>query len=603
MDAMDLADRIGSRLTPDGGFFRVWAPHATQVSVVLQDPPEWDGSQPGTARQLTRTGDYWSATVPGVRAGQLYRFRITPAAGLDLDRLDAAARDVLSSELTREPGIGRNASVVDDPESFRWAPFDTPRFENFLIYQFHVGTFAGRGDEQSTDWATFARMESKLGYLREMGFTCVEPLPVQEYAMDRSWGYNPASFFAPESSYGSPEDLRHFVDAAHRAGLAVIFDVVYNHFGDRDNVLQDYDGYDNGGGIYREGGQSTSWGQGPAWWKREVRDYFYQNARMYLEDYRADGLRFDVTTQINGLHLRLVLARLREEFPDRYLIAEHLPADPWIVNVGRFNATWYADAHHEVQRALDGQDPLRRIRDVLGWDGYDHPWNLVKYTLGSHDDIGDMENGNAEGGLTNWDRRHRYLVDQFGGRENWTARAKCRLAWALNVAMPGTPMLFMGSECLSASPHVSWGYWHDGSDINGDHRFDWSIAGDEFGLQMRRLVGAANAVRWANPALRADSLEITHQDQDNQVLAFVRADGDNVLLVIVNPGDRTFDNHGYGVRTGGRTGRWTQVLCTQDAAFGGWDGAGNAFHEPWTQPDGQVYVNLPKWSTVILRRS
>ena len=183
-------------------------------------------------------------------------------------------------------------------------------------------------------------------------------------------------------------------------------------------------------------------------------------------------------------------------------------------------------AHHETQRALAGQDPVHKIRDVLGWDGYDHPWNLVKYTLGSHDDIGDLQEGDAEDGLINWDRRHRYLVDQLGGRDDWTARAKCRLAWALNVAMPGTPMLFMGSECLQAAPQVGWGYWHDGHDRHGDHRFDWTIAGDPLGMQMRRLVGAANAVRWANPALRADSLDITHEDHDNQVLAFAREAGD-----------------------------------------------------------------------------
>ncbi len=117
------------------------------------------------------------------------------------------------------------------------------------------------------------------------------------------------------------------------------------------------------------------------------------------------------------------------------------------MNVGRFNATWHADSHHECQRALAGQSPLEKIKSILGWDGYDEPWNLVKYTLGSHDDIGDDHSGNAEDGLTNWDKRHRYMIDQLGGRENWYARAKCRLAWALNIAMPGTPMLFMGSEC------------------------------------------------------------------------------------------------------------------------------------------------------------
>ena len=254
------------------------------------------------------------------------------------------------------------------------------------------------------------------------------------------------------------------------------------------------------------------------------------------------------------------------------------------------------------RRGLAGHAPLPKFRSILRWDGYDHPWNLIKYTLGSHDDIGDLNNGNAEDGLVDWDRRHRYLIDQLGGRDDWAARAKCRLAWALNIAMPGTPMLFMGSECLQAAPNVAWGYWHDGVDIHGDHRFDWSIAGDPLGMQMRRLVTTANTVRWSNPALRADSLDITHYDEDNQVLGFIRQRDDNLILTIVNLGDRTFSNHDYGVRTGGRGGAWTQLLCTQDADYGGWDNAGNAFFEPRMQSDGLVYLNLPKLSTLILRQ-
>jgi 1,4-alpha-glucan branching enzyme len=600
---MDDRHRLGARLWPAGCYFRVWAPHARQVSVVVQGGDHWDSAGPAAVTDLVRgADDHWTAVVPGVTAGALYRFRIVTADGSVIERLDPAARDVISSQLVRTDPLNRNASVVLTAAEYPFAPFVPPRFENYVIYQLHVGTFAGRGDDHDTEWATFAQVESKLGYVRELGFTCVELLPVHEYARDRSWGYNPATLFAPESSYGSPHDLRHFVDAAHRAGLAVVFDVVHNHLDKDDNVLWDYDGYDRDGGIYFEDGPETPWGRGPAWWKREVQEFYYQNARMYLEEYHADGLRYDATRYVDGAQLAKAVGRLRADFPDRYIVAEHLPDDPWVTHDGAFCATWASRVHHETQRALAGQDPVRKVRGTLGWHGYDHAWNLVTYTSGSHDDVGDQEEGNAENGLTNWDARHRYLVDQLGGRDDWTARAKCRLAWALNAAGPGNPMMFMGSECLQGAPHVTWGYWHDGHDRRGDHRFDWRIAGDELGIQMRRLVAACNAVRRDNPALRADSLDVVHEDDTNQVLGFVRRWRGNVVLAVANLGDRTFGDHGYGVATGGTTGRWTQVLCTQDAAFGGWDGAGNAFHEPETQPDGRVYLNLPKWSMVLLRR-
>lgn len=598
---MDSNPRLGATLIPSGCRFRVWAPHARDLAVLIQDGPYWECGDVVIRQGLVRDGDYWTGTVHGARAWQLYRYEITTYDGAVLERLDPAARDVVSSDLTRCDPASRNGSIIQGDWTVDWSTFRTPAFENFLIYQLHVGSFAGRNDHLNKPQATFLDVETKLDYIRDLGFNAIQLLPVHEFAMDRSWGYNPASFFAPESAYGSPYNLAHLVEQAHNRGLAVLFDVVYNHAGPGDNALWEFDGFTHEGGIYFEGGQMTHWGRGPAWWKREVRDYFYQNARMFLQEYHADGLRFDATTQINGNHLAIVVDQLRREFPDKYLIAEHLPDHPWITTAGRFAATWCARSHHECQRALAGQDPVNKLKSFLGWDGYDHAWNLVKYPLGSHDDIGDQENGDAEHGLSNWDTRHRYLVDQLGGRDDWHARAKCRLAWALAATMPGTPLMFMGSECHMASPYVAWGYWHDGHDLRGDHRFNWDAAGDPVGLEMRRLVAAANAVRWQNPALRADSLSIPHEDHDNQVLAFLRRFGDNVVLAVVNLGERNFTDHSYGVRTGGQLGRWTQILCTQDAAFGGWDGAGNAYYQPWTQPDGHVYINLPKWSLVAFR--
>jgi 1,4-alpha-glucan branching enzyme len=596
-----MFEKLGSHKTGDEICFNVWAPHAGNLDVLVQSGTEWDYTSEGRRYPLTKNQEgYWNGKFQGIAAGEIYRYEIKNN-GSRFFTIDPASRDTVHSWNYFGIENNRNASIIQPEISFNWNDYNTPGFENFLIYQTHVGSFVGRNDEFNKRIGTFRDFTSKLGYIKSMNFTAIQLLPIQEFAAERSWGYNPALFFSLESVYGEPDDLRFLVNEAHKQDLAVIFDVVFNHAGPQDNSLWQFDGYGINGGIYFEGGQMTSWGQGPAWWKPEVQDFFYKNACMYFDEYNADGLRFDSTTQINGNHLAVVIGRLREKYPDKYLIAEHLPAHPWITTAGNFCATWNADAHHECQRALSGSDSVNRILRILGWDGFDRPWNLVKYTLGSHDDNGDQENGNAERGLSDWDSRHRYFVDLFGGRNNWHARAKSRLAWALNIAMPGTPLMFMGSECCMASPHVSWGYWHDGDDMRGDHRFNWAAAGDPNGIEMRNLVSDSNAVRLGNDAMRSETLDITHVDHANNIIAFKRwSNNDNIILTIVNLGETSFENHSYGVGTG-QDGYWDQVLCTQDSRYGGWEGAGNAYYRPVTQADGRIYLNIPKWSVLLMK--
>jgi len=303
--------RLGATVVEDGTWFRVWAPHADQLRVLVQQGvPEWDYGLAPLVAVLAQDGEFWEGLAPNVRAGALYRYEITNGANT-FDTLDPASRDTIHSWRYLGSTDNSNAGVVTPPPAFVWSPFDTPRFENFVIYQLHVGSFAGRNDGFDRDVATFDDVRSKLGYIRAQNFTAIQLLPIQEFALNRSWGYNPALYFAVESAYGSPDDLRQLVDDAHRQGLAVIFDVVYNHLGDNDNSLWELDGYTNNGGIYFEGGKQTPWGPGPALQNANVQEFFYQNARMYFEEYNADGLRFDATTQMNGNDLALIVGRIR----------------------------------------------------------------------------------------------------------------------------------------------------------------------------------------------------------------------------------------------------------------------------------------------------
>lgn len=602
----------GAELAENGCFFSVWAPNADKVQLAGNFNAVYGNGALDIHYLAKDSRGYWFGFAPGCAAGHRYKYVIHNPGGPNDDlgthwKLDPEAKDSdhsYNGNQEEEKRLDYNASIIVDPK-YNWAPFKSPAFKDYIIYQLHVGSFVGMNDSidmtghgENGTIAKFSDVETKFQYIKELGFNAIELLPIEEFAGDRSWGYNPALFFAVESAYGSPDDFRHFVNEAHEKGLAVIVDVVYNHAGPRDNSLWQFDGNTkDGGGIYFEGGQSTDWGKGPAWEKQEVQDFFFDNAKMYIAEYNVDGIRFDATTQINGNYLKEVLWRIQSAYPDKYTIAEHLPDHPWITKTGNFDATWCARSHHEFQRAANGQDPVNKVVSFLGWDGYDHSWNLVKYALGSHDDIGDQNGGNAEDGLTDWDRRHRYFTDLFGGRDNWDARAKARMGWALTATMPGTPMLFMGTEFHFNPP---WGYWHDGRDDHGDHRVDWSQASDSTAMPMRRMVAAVNAVRWTNPALRSDTLSIPHKDDTNNVIAFKRWDGSNVVLTVVNLGATNFKDHSYGVAADAQ-GQWTQLFCSQDAAFGGWGGACNAYYEPSTKSDGKIYINLPKYSVLVFR--
>jgi 1,4-alpha-glucan branching enzyme len=586
---------IGAILQGAGSLVRVFAPDATSLRVY----GEWNGWNEATAVDLAAAGgDFWEGHVAGLVAGGRYELLVGRDASFKR-RLDPAARDTDSSSLDN----WHNKSQVVDTTQV-WSPFDTPDFDNLLVYQCHVGSFSGYRDGHIAPGgvASFDQLQTKLDYVRDLGFNALALLPVQEFRFDRSWGYNPAFYFALESAYGRPADLRALVDACHRRGLAVIFDVVFNHISDEDSSFYHFDERADGTGDSYLGTHPTyrtDWGTAPAFWRKGIRDFFLANIEMYLAEYNGDGLRFDATTAMErarGLgndgweFMQYLTWEAKRLFPGKYLIAEHLPDHESILLSAGFHATWTAEPFYGTLRALDGEDPVGNIERLIGNAfgpnrSYTYSWNTITYTMGSHDECGDNDNGR---------KGKRHFVERFGGRGNWYARAKARMAWALNAASKGTPMLFMGSEC-----HLD-GYWHDGPDINGDHRFDWSIAGDPIGMSMRRLVQTANQTRWHHPALRNGGLEVTQRDPSG-VIAFKRWDnGGDVVLVVVNASDTSYTGTSYGVATG-QAGRWQQILCSQDAWFGGWDGAGNAFYEPWTQADGRIYINVPQWSVTMFR--
>jgi 1,4-alpha-glucan branching enzyme len=584
--------------------FRVWAPNAARVSLI-GDFNDWTRQQ----LWLWHEGNgYWSIDVPGVKPGQQYKFAIENRGGGGdnpggtQERTDACSYDVPDSSQNS------NSIVIDvDGEKARTGldrdPFATPPRTDLILYQVHVGSFAGYNDGVavgSDRVATFDQFRDKLDYIRGMGFNAIALLPDVENPGDVSAGYGPADYFAPESAYGSPEALRRLVKVAHERGLAVIFDVVYNHAADADNSLWEYDGNKHQGGPYFEGTTRTPWGPRPAHWKLEVRNFFLDHARMLMRDYRGDGIRFDAAHEVQWECLKHIIDGLRAEpfWHGKYLIAEWAgdQTNRWwyAINDLGFDALWGMNDPYAFRDAMDnlrspgGGWRLDRLKSFIGFLGYPHAWNFVRYPLGSHDNVADGKSGGEP--------EHRYFVELAGGRFNWHARAKARLGWALATAIPGTPMLFMGSETNQ------WGYWtanEDANPVHRDHRFDWNLLSGWESEQMMRLVGNANATRWRNPALRGDTLQFVHEDRDNGVLAFRRwNDQGNVVLIVVNIGEGEWRFSDYGLTTGGDGGSWREIFNSQAPDFGGYD-CGNPDRTIYVQGDGRLYINLPKWSVLM----
>ncbi|HEU0053496.1 MAG TPA: alpha-amylase family glycosyl hydrolase, partial [Longimicrobium sp.] len=432
---------LGAVAHAAGVSFRVWAPNADAVTVA----GNWGGGEV-RARRLAREDDgAWSADLAEARPGDQYRF-VIHRGGERFSRIDPYARHVTNS-------IGN--AVVTDADDFDWgsAEWRTPPWNELVIYEVHVGTF---NDRPGGAPGTFDSVIARLPYLADLGINCIELMPSLEFAADFSWGYNPSHIFAIESAYGGPRKLKALVKAAHERGIAVFFDVVYNHFGPSDNNLWRFDGWsENGrGGIYfyNDERAETAWGNTrPDYGRPEVRRLIEESARMWLEEFRLDGLRWDATSAIRrvdrgpeiGRDLPdgwRLMQRINDETdarqPWKLNVAEDLQTDPWITRPtalggAGFDAQWDARFVHPVRRALvEVRDEERRIAEVAEAIAHrygDAPFARVIYTE-SHDEV-------ANG--------HERLPEEIapGAVESWFARKRSTLGAALVFTSPGIPMV------------------------------------------------------------------------------------------------------------------------------------------------------------------
>ena len=369
---------MGSLPYEAGVAFRVWAPHADAVYV---DGSFNDWSH--DADPMAKEGDgYWYADISSAAIGDEYRYRILNG-DKELLRIDPYARQVTSS-------VG-NAVVYDPHFDWEGDDFHIPPVNELVIYEMHLGTFHDKEDGKSDK---FEEALQKLDHLQRLGVNVIEVMPLAQFAGELSWGYNPSCVFAVETNYGGPAGFKRFVKAAHKAGLAVVLDVVYNHFGPGDLDLWQFDGWsENGlGGIYfyNDWHAETPWGKTrPDYGRKEVRQFIRDNALMWLEEYHVDGLRLDMTLFMrnvrgnsdpggdlpDGLSLvQWINREVRQRYPGRITIAEDLQNDdrmtkPVDQGGAGFTAQWGARFVHPVRATVitpkDEYRSLDAIREAI----------------------------------------------------------------------------------------------------------------------------------------------------------------------------------------------------------------------------------------------
>ena len=431
---------FGAQLLPGGGVrFRLWAPAAKEVRLCTSSHEF----------PMERQAEGWfEKTDPSARAGSLYRYRID--GGLVVP--DPASRF--------QPQDAGGPSEVIDPAAFRWSEsgWKGRPWSEAVLYELHVGTFTEEG--------TFRAVIPKLGYLKDLGITALELMPLADFPGRRNWGYDGVLPYAPDSSYGRPEDLKALVQAAHEAGLMIFLDVVYNHFGPQHNYLGAYAPQ-----FFTER-HRTPWGaainfdgEGSKW----VREFFIRNALYWLEEYRFDGLRFDAVHAImddSPEHVLLQLAiRVSSRFENErqiHLILENDANQARFLGPGRYTAQWNDDSHHAYHVLATGEDdgyyvayaddPARRLGRCLA-EGFAYQGEISPF---SQEKRGEPSAHLPPSAFVDFLQNH----DQVGNRAFGerlpvlSDEALLKNLTAIFLLAPSPPMLFMGEEWGCRQPFL-----------------------------------------------------------------------------------------------------------------------------------------------------
>ena len=562
----------------EGSRFAVWAPNARRVFVV-GDFNGWDHST--HPMNLRGNSGVWELFVPGVRVGGLYKFYLHGKHGEELVKSDPFA---FRSELRP-----KTASVVADIDDYLWNDGEwmarrgqTPQHEGPLaVYEMHLGSWRRVPEQDNRPLSYREHADQLVNYVKEMGFTHVELMPVAEHPLDQSWGYQVAGFYSVTSRYGTPAEFKHFVDRCHQEGIGVILDWVPAHFPKDGHALGLFDGtclYEH---ADPKQGQHPDWGTYVFNYGRtEVRSFLISNAHFWFDVYHIDGLRVDAVASMLYLDysrkegewipneyggkenvpaielLRTVNSSVSARHPGAFMVAEESTAWPMVSHPADkgglgFHFKWNMGWMHDVLKFMS-KDPIYRKYDLNHLTfGLLYAFTENFILPFSHDEV-----VHGKGSLL--DRMPGDLKQRF---------ANLRLLLTFMYGHPGKKLLFMGGEF---GQHREW---------NAESSLDWNLLEHETHQGVQKLVRDLNRLYRSEPALHevdasSQGFEwIDCSDMDAQLVSFIRRgrNPDDLLVFVLNLTPVPRGPYRIGVP---KPGRYRELLNT-DAEYYDGTGLGN----------------------------
>ncbi|HEU4921810.1 MAG TPA: 1,4-alpha-glucan branching protein GlgB [Burkholderiales bacterium] len=603
-----LYEKLGAHLEPEGTHFAVWAPNAAQVSVI----GDFNGWDPRANPMQTNDAGIWTTLVPQARQGSLYKYHVLSRHGNH--RADKS--DPYAFRAEPPPKTGSMVWKLD----YEWNDAEwmkNRRRANALeapwsIYELHLGSWRRSPENPRAPLGYRELAEPLADYVKRMGFTHVEFMPIMEHPFYGSWGYQCTGYFAPSSRYGTPQDFMHLVDVLHQNGIGVVLDWVPSHFPWDPHGL----GFFDGTHLYEH--SDPRQGHHPDWasaifnyGRNEVRAFLSSSAHFWLENYHADGLRVDAVASMLYLDygrkhgewipnrhggrenleaidfLRFLNETVYRDFPDVQTIAEESTAWPqvsrptYVGGLG-FGMKWNMGWMHDTLRYFK-RDPVYRKHhhDELTfslWYAFQENFALPL----SHDEV---VHGKAS------------LIGRMPG-DAWRQFANLRLLFGYMWTHPGKKLLFMGGEF---GQRREW--THEDS-------LEWHVLElDPRHAGVQRWVADLNKVYASEPALHVKDFSpegfrwVQRGDWEASVLAFLRQAPDSPpVLVVCNFTPIPRRNYRIGVPQGGR---WREIL-NSDAEYYGGSGAGNhggaeAQPMPYEEYSQSLTLTLPPLAVLVFK--